>query len=359
MTGPEGFGHPRRMMDFMRKALSFAFVATLLACSPAPAQQPEASAPAAQIGERTITTGELDERWRAMDAAGQAEAAQKLYDGRRNALDSIVAEMLIAEAAKAKGMSPDAFVESEVSRRVKPVTDSEVVAFYQANISQMQGRPLDAMAPVINRYLTEQQESAARQALVAELRRTGPDVRVMFDAPRREVAVADTDPSLGGASAPVTIVEFSDFQCPFCQRVAPTLKQVRDKYGDKVRIVWKDFPLTQIHPEAFKAAEAAHCAGDQGKFWEYHDRLFANQQALQPESLKSYAASLGLDTAAFNSCLDSSKHGPRVSEGVAQGTRLGVNSTPMLYINGRMISGAQPLETFSAIIDEELSRPRQ
>ena len=343
-------------MVIMIRALFFTAVASLFACASAPAQQSSASEPAAQVGGRTITVAELDERWRAIDAAGQAEATQKLYDGRRNALDSIIADIVIGEAAKAKGLSPDAYVESEISTRVKPVTDSEVVSFYQANITQMQGQPLDAMAPVINRFLTEQREADARRALVAELRRTGPDVRVMFDAPRREIQVADTDPSLGSSSAPVTIVEFSDFQCPFCRSVAPTLKQVREKYGDKVRVVWKDFPLTQIHPDAFKAAEAAHCAGDQGKFWEYHDRLFANQQALQPDSLKSYASALGLDTAAFNSCLDSSKHGPRVSEGVAQGTRLGVNSTPTLYINGRMISGAQPLETFSILIDEELSR---
>ncbi len=345
------------MIAFMTKALCFAFAAILLACSPAPAQQSDAAAVAAQVGDRTITTGELDERWRVMDATGQADATQKLYDGRRNALESIIAETLVAEAAQAKGMSPDAFVESEVSRRVKPVTDSEVVAFYQGNISQMQGRPLDAMAPVINRYLTEQQGVAARQALIAELRKTGPEVRVLFDAPRRQVEVAATDPSIGHPSAPVTIVEFSDFQCPFCQSVSPTLKAVREKYGDKVRVVWKDFPLTQIHPEAFKAGEAAHCAGDQGRFWEYHDRLFANQQALQPDSLKNYAADLGLDAAAFNSCLDTSKHGERVRGGVEQGTRLGVNSTPTIYINGRMLSGAQPMETFSTIIDEELSRP--
>jgi protein-disulfide isomerase len=355
MTGARRLLHRRRMIDVMKKLSSFTVVAMLLACSPAPAQQPDA-APAARIGDRTVTTAELDERWRAMDAAGQAEATQKMYDGRRNALESMIAETLISEAAKAKGMSPEAYVESEISRRVKPVTDSDVVAFYQANVTQMQGRPLDAMAPVINRYLTDQQEQAARQALVADLRKTGPEVRVLFDAPRREVQVAETDPAAGPAAAPVTIVEFSDFQCPFCQSVAPTLKEVREKYGDEVRVVWKDFPLTQIHPEAFKAAEAAHCAADQGKFWEYHDRLFANQQALQPERLKSYAADMGLDTAAFNSCLDSSKHGSRVSEGVAQGSRLGVNSTPTVYINGRMLSGAQPLQTFTTIIDEELSR---
>jgi protein-disulfide isomerase len=178
----------------------------------------------------------------------------------------------------------------------------------------------------------------------------------MIDAPRHEVAVAAADPVLGSTAAPVTIVEFSDFQCPFCQSVAPTLKRVRETYGDKVRIVWKDYPLTQIHPQAFKAGEAAHCAGEQGKYWEYHDRLFANQQALQADSLKKYAADLGLDTAKFNACVDTSKYGDRVREGVAQGSRLGVNSTPTVYINGRMLSGAQPYEAFVAIIDEELSR---
>ena len=340
----------------MTRALFLGAALSLFACSSAPAQQPEAGAPAARIGDRTVTTTELDERWRAMDAAGQAETMQKLYDGRRGALDAMVAEMLIGEKAKEQGLSADAYVESEISKRVKPVTDAEVVSFYQANINQMNGRPLDQMAPLINRFLAEQRETEARQALVAELRRSGPEVRVLFDAPRRDIALASTDPSLGDPSAPVTIVEFSDFQCPFCRQVAPTLKQVRDKYGDKVRIVWKDFPLTQIHPEAFKAAEAAHCAGDQGRFWEYHDRLFANQEALEPDSLKSYASNLGLDVAAFTTCLDSSKHGPRVGEGVSQGTRLGVNSTPTVYVNGRMLSGAQPLETFSALIEEELSR---
>jgi protein-disulfide isomerase len=154
----------------------------------------------------------------------------------------------------------------------------------------------------------------------------------------------------------VTLVEFSDFQCPFCQRVAPTLKQVKEKYGDKVRVVWKDFPLTQIHPQAFKAGEAAHCAADQGKFWEYHDRLFANQQALQPNDLKKHATDLGLDATAFASCLDTSKYGERVRDGVAEGSRLGVNSTPTIYINGRVLSGAQPFETFVSVIDEELAK---
>jgi protein-disulfide isomerase len=344
------------MMTFMKKALFLAAAATLLACSNAPAQS--GSDPAARFGDRTITVKELDDKWRAEDPAAHSEATQKLYEGRRNALEAIVADSLIAEAAKGKGLSPDAFVEAEIGRRIKPPTDAEVVQFYQANQSQMQGRSLDVMAPAIARYLEEQRRQEARLAMVAELRKGAPPLRVMIDAPRHEVALAATDPSLGSASAPVTIVEFSDFQCPFCQRVAPTLKRVRETYGDKIRIVWKDFPLTQIHPQAFKAGEAAHCAGEQGKFWEYHDRLFANQQALEASDLKKYGADLGLDAAKFNACVDSAKYGDRVRAGVEQGSKLGVNSTPTLYVNGRVLSGAQPYETFVTVIDEELSRTK-
>jgi protein-disulfide isomerase len=344
------------MIVSMKKALSLVAVLTLFACS-APAQQaPSGNDPAARIGDRVVTVKELEDRWRASNPADHAEITQKLYDGRRGALEEIVAEMLIAQAAKGKGLSPDAYVESELSKRSKPVAEADVVAFYQGNISQMQGRPLDAMAPAIRRYLTEQQETTARQALLAELRAAGPAVRLLFDAPRMNVQVAPTDPSLGSASAPVTLVEFSDFQCPFCQRVAPTLKQVQQAYGNKVRIIWKDFPLTQIHPQAFKAGEAAHCAGDQGKFWDYHDKLFGNQSALQLSDLKQYATDLGLDASAFAMCLDSSKYGERVRDGVSQGSMLGVNSTPTIYINGRLLSGAQPFEAFKALIDEELAK---
>jgi protein-disulfide isomerase len=341
------------IIRIMRNIFFLTALVSLLACSAAPAQQPET---AARVGDRTITTKELDDRWRADDPASQSEATQKLYDGRRAALDAIIADMLLTEAAKKKGMTAAAYELEEVGKRVKPVTDAEVVAFYQANVNQMQGRPLEAMSPAINRYLTEQQRATARESLITELRKAGPEVRVMIDAPRRQVEIESTDPSLGRASAPVTLIEFSDFQCPFCQRVAPTLKKIRETYGDKVRIVWKDFPLTQIHPQAFKAGEAAHCAGDQGKYWEYHDRLFANQQSLQLDDLKKHAADLGLEAAAFNACLDTSKYGERVRDGVAQGTRLGVNSTPTIYINGRMLSGAQPYEMFVSVIDEELSR---
>ena len=338
----------------MKKALFLTGALTLLACSSAPAQQ--GGDAAARVGDRTITLKELDDRWASENPSEHSTALQQMYEGRRNALEQIVADMLLAEAGKKQGLSAEAYAQAEIAKRIKPITDADVAVFYQQNINQMQGRSLDVMAPAINRYLQEQQEGTARQAVIAELRKGGPALRVMLAPPRFEVAIAATDPSLGPASAPVTLIEFSDFECPFCQRVAPTLKKVREAYGDRVRVVWKDYPLTQIHPNAFKAGEAGHCAAEQGKFWEFHDRLFANQQALMPDALKGHASTLGLDTTKFNACLDSSKYGERVRDGIAQGTRLGVNSTPTIYINGRLISGAQPYEVIAGIIDEELSK---
>ncbi|MBI2188567.1 MAG: thioredoxin domain-containing protein [Acidobacteria bacterium] len=336
-----------------------------LACS-APAQQRSTGQAttgsgtdvAARVGNRTITLSEVDERWQKTEPASRAQALQQLYDGRREALEAMVAEMLIAEAAKAKGTDPEKFTEAEIARRVQPVTDGQVISFYQENQAQMQGRTLEAVNPAIHRYLEEQQRSSAYRAMVDELRTAGPRIEVVLDAPRYEVAIAPDDPSLGAASAPVTVVEFSDFQCPFCQRVMPTLKRLRESYGDRVRIVWKDFPLTSIHPQAFRAAEAGQCAKEQGKFWEYHDRLFANQQALQPEFLKKYADELGLDAAKFDACLDTAKYAERVQEHMGIGNALGVSSTPSVFINGRLVAGAHPYETFAAIIDEELERKR-
>ena len=349
-------------MLFMRFIATFVILLAL-ACS-TPAQQPAAPAVptgsdvAARVGTRTITVKELDERWRADEPSEQAQAIQQLYDGRKAALDSIVADMLIEQAAKAKGQTPQQYRDAETARRMTPVTDGQVAAFFAQNQAQMQGRPLEQMSPAIRQYLQEQQRQTAFQALVAELRKAGPAVSVVLDAPRYTVNVAADDPVLGAANAPVTLIEFSDFQCPFCARVMPTLKKVKETYGDRVRIVWKDFPLTSIHPQAFKAAEAAQCAREQGKFWELHDRLFANQQALQPDQLKQHAAAIGLDLEKFNACFDSSKYGERVQQQMSAGSQLGVQSTPSIFINGRLVSGAQPYEVFAGIIDDELARTR-
>lgn len=346
----------------MRNLSVVTAMAMLLACSaPAPAQQAgsDGNEVAARIGDRAITIAEVDARWQQAQPGARAAALQQLYDGRKEALDAIINDMLIEETARERNISPTQFVDAEIAQRVKPVTEADILAFFQQNQDQMQGRGLAAMTVPIRNFLEQQQRIQAYQALVAELRRNGPPINLVMDAPRYDVPIADDDPALGPANAPVTLVEFSDFQCPFCLRVAPTLKQLREAYGDRIRIVWKDFPLTSIHPQAFKAAEAAHCAREQGKFWEFHDVLFANQQALLVESLKQYAVDLGLDAAAFNTCLDTSKYNDRVQQHMGIGTGLGVNSTPTTFVNGRRVTGAQPYEVFSAIIEEELQRAGQ
>jgi protein-disulfide isomerase len=163
-------------------------------------------------------------------------------------------------------------------------------------------------------------------------------------------------PSKGASSAPVKIVKFEDFECPFCKSVQPTLAELLKKYDGKVRLSHKDLPLEAIHKQAQLAAEAARCAGDQGKFWQYHDILYSKAPKLGEADLKAYAKEVGLDSASFDGCLASRKHKGVVQQDLAEGADLGLTGTPSFFINGREISGAQPLEAFAAIIDDELAR---
>jgi protein-disulfide isomerase len=171
----------------------------------------------------------------------------------------------------------------------------------------------------------------------------------------RKVDVPADSPIRGPKFAPVTIVEWSDFQCPFCGRVMPTLKQVEDTYGDKVRIIFRHQPLP-FHPNAKPAAEASFAAAEQGKFWQYHDKLFANQQSLDRASLEKYAGEVGLDVKKFKASLDSGKFAKRVEEDSAAGMAAGANGTPTFFVNGREFVGAQPFESFKNVIDEELKK---
>jgi len=163
-------------------------------------------------------------------------------------------------------------------------------------------------------------------------------------------------PFVGGADAGVVIVEFSDFQCPVCGRAYPVVKQVEAAYGDSIKLVYKHFPIRQIHPFAQKAAEASECANEQGKFWEMHDILFQNQNALDIASLKQYARDIGLDSSAFNACLDSGSKVGAVAKDYQEGTALGVSGTPTFYINGQQYAGYLSFERFKSIIDGELAK---
>jgi protein-disulfide isomerase len=323
----------------------------------AKASEAKAAAPAAAAGgERVVATvdGQPVTLAQVEEVAGSrlSQLRNQEYQLRRQALDEVIARRLAEKEAAARGISADELMRTEVEAKVPAITEAEQKAFYEQNKGRFGAMPEAEALKQIETYFRQQRVRERQQQYVGELKaRSG--VRIMLEAPRVAVDASD-DPSKGPATAPVTIVEFSDFQCPFCARVNPTLQKVKETYGDTVRVVFRDFPLLQIHPQAAKAAEAATCANEQGKFWEMHDRLFANQQKLQVADLKQYAVELGLNAESFNQCLDSGKHEAEWKKDLEDGAKYGLSGTPAFFINGRLISGAQPLEAFTEIIDEEL-----
>jgi len=207
--------------------------------------------------------------------------------------------------------------------------------------------------PRIVEYLNEQKGEERHAAFIEELKKKH-KTTVALRPPIVDVATAGRPERGGGAKAPVTIIEFSDYQCPFCKRAEGSVDQVVKTYGDKVRLVFRDYPLP-MHPQARPAAEAANCANAQGKFWDYHAKLFANQAALSEDKLKEYAKDVGLDSAKFDQCMADKSFKGAIDKDIADGEKVGVTGTPAFFINGRMLSGAQPFEKFKEVIDEELT----
>ena len=212
------------------------------------------------------------------------------------------------------------------------------------------------MGPEIARAVRQQDLNARRQAFAEELRSKA-KVRVALEPPRAQVAIPADAPALGPAKAPVTMVEFSDYQCPYCRRAQATVDEIVAKYKDKVRLVHRDFPLDG-HPRAMPAARAARCAGEHGKFWDYHRGLLTVLGDFSEQDFKGRAAALGLDASRFEACLQSSRHDEEIRASIEDGARIGVTGTPAFFINGRMLFGARPVEQFQDIIDAELAAAR-
>jgi protein-disulfide isomerase len=339
------------------KRLLFAPLLFVAACSSTSAQPSKPLPPGevvATVGSKPITLAEVDEKALQQSTANypSVKLVQALYDARRAAIDELAATALIDAEAKARGMDRSALVEKEITSKITPVTEADVANWYQANQARVQGASLDQVRAPLRAYLSQQRMEEARQAYVDTLKAKTP-VRIMLDPPRLKVATANA-PSRGPAAAPIVMIEFSDFQCPFCLRAHATVEQVLAKYGDRIHFVYRHFPLPS-HPNARPAAEAAACAADQGKFWPYHDRLFAQPPRLSEGDLKKHAAELGLDTSRFDTCYDAHKFTAQIDADVKEAEEAGVNATPTFFINGRMLSGALPFEAFQRVIDDELS----
>ncbi len=370
-TAPPRSGGNRTLLLLVTGALLVAFGwilsgGTVEADRPLTATPPSMDLPAtvATIDGKEISLSELETA--AAETLGQLDLQRqqmerKMDQERRNVLmaqlDRMIEDELIAMEAEARAMGSDALLAAEVTEKVEPVTDEQIVAFHTDLTQERQGvPPLERMRDQISSYLTRTNAEAARTTFLESLREKYAVERFLTE-PRTEVAT-EGHPAFGPADAPVTIVEFSDFECPYCQRVVPTLDQIKKTYGDKVRIVFRQFPLT-IHANAQKAAEASLCAHDQDRFWEMHDLLFEEQKQLGVAQLKEKAERLELDTEQFASCLDSGKYEEQVAQDVREGFVAGVSSTPSFFINGKPLTGAQPFRAVAAVIDEELNQAGQ
>ena len=281
-----------------------------------------------------------------------AQAERDLFEARKEGLDQIIEEKLLDTEAKRQGTTKDDLIKKGVHDKFK-IGDKEVDEFYKERKDQMQGKKLDEVKSNIQGHLFRERYQKLYGQLTSGLRKKA-EVEILIKGPTVEVEEGDS-PAIGPKGAPVKVVEFTDYQCPFCGRVRQTVSQILEEYKGKVRYVIRDFPLS-FHKDALKAHEGAHCAADQGKYWEMNKKLFADQSKIQVEDLKKYAAEIKLDTKKFADCLDSGKYTEKVRKSQEYGEKIGVSGTPAFFINGRMISGARPFEAFKEIIDDELRK---
>jgi protein-disulfide isomerase len=255
------------------------------------------------------------------------------YEVTKQRVDRMVDDMLLLEEARRRQIGPEEIVRAEISDKVKPPSEEEISKFYSENKARISG-DLNAVRPQLATYLENESRQRLEKDLSARLRK-GANIQWLITEPAPPVQSisVDDDPSRGDANAPVTIVEFTDFQCPACAAMHPVLEEVLKSYGNKVRFVVRDFPLNQ-HENARKAAEAANAANAQGKFFEYISILFKNQKALDVPSLKKYASDLGLDRAKFDAALDRGTYAAEVKKDITDGEMYGVGSTPTIFVNG-------------------------
>jgi len=305
----------------------------------------------AEVNGETITADEIAK----LVSTPLSKLEEQIYTLKRRALDALIADKLVVKEAARRQMSVEALVEAE-TRDVAAVTEQEIDAVYRQQKTQL--RVDEAAAKEQIREQLHALKVAARQrAFVDQLRaQSVVVVKLKPPTPSRFDLNLDGAPFKGPATAPVTIVEFQDFHCPFCQRVQPTLVQLAARYGDRLKIVYRDFPIDSLHPQARSAHEAARCANAQGRFWSYHDALYAKSPNGSLDGLKAIAKGVDVEMEAFERCLNARTYRSAVQKDIDEGTRLGVAGTPTFFINGRVLSGAQPLESFTRIVDEELAR---
>lgn len=321
---------------------SLVLLAGLLAAATAVAE------PAAVVGGKIITREALEQH-----VKGKLfKLENERYEILRAGLDELVGEQLIALAAEAQGQTPEQFMASEVEVKAAQPNAELVKEVYDANKTHFANMPLEEAMDEVKAYLVEQSVRERYQLVIAALgKQYGSRINLL--PPMVEVD-AGGRPSLGAASAPITLIEFSDYECSYCKKAELVVKEILETYGDQIRFVYRDFPL-DFHKNARSASHAVRCAEQQGQFWAYHERLMASED-LGEVYYRAIAAEVGLDRAQFDRCLASEDFTAAIDRDIAAGRAVGVSGTPAFFINGRMLSGAQPFVKFKQVVDAELER---
>ena len=333
----------------------------------APASAAPSSAPAATAASTPIASWEGGSLSYG-DIAGpikgsltklEAEYLTNRYETESQALDQVLNDKLLEAEAKKRGLtSPIELLKTEVEQKAGEPTDKEVQELYDANARRLGGQPLEAVRDQVVGAVRQRKQQERYGAFIEELRASYKvNLTLPYpELPRFEVSV-DDDPSIGPVDAPVTIVQFAEFQCPYCGKARESLAQVEKAYPGKVRFVFRDFPLG-FHDRAIPAAVAANCAGkqDPAKYWKVHDILMTNQRALQEPDLERAAQEAGVDMAKWKSCRTEVAMEEEVKKDMADGEAVGVSGTPAFFVNGIFLNGAVPFERFKSIIDRELAK---
>ncbi|MBF0106366.1 MAG: thioredoxin domain-containing protein [Deltaproteobacteria bacterium] len=326
------------------KLLTLVFLSCLLIC-PALSK----AKVLATLNGQEITEEEVDK----VATPRMTKILSQMFDIKREVIDQMIEERLLTADAQKQGLTIDS-LRSKILSDAKAVTEDEARSIYQLQKERYQGKEFDEIKLQLMAQLSEQKKQMAMGDYIDNLKKQA-QIKINLERPRAKVSV-DDDPSQGGpTTAPVTLIEFTEYQCPFCKRARATIKQILDTYGDKVHYVIRDFPLS-FHNQAKDAANAAQCAGDQGKYWEFSDELWKIQGQQTTEALTKIATDIGLNLEKFNSCVSSQKYYAEIDKDQDDGVVAGVTGTPAYFINGLFLSGAQPFNNFKSLIDEELAK---
>jgi protein-disulfide isomerase len=286
----------------------------------------------------------------------EAEYLTSTYQAAMQSIEQTVLEKLLElEVTAGKFASQDDLLKKEVEDKVIEPTQSEIEAMYEQFKSRLQGMDLASASPLVREQLLRQKQGERFQVYIEDLK-TKYNVKITLpypDLPRQEVS-ADDDPFLGTDGAPIEIIQFAEFQCPYCGKVGDTMEKLLAEYPGKLKIVYRDFPLG-FHDRAIPAAIAANCAGEQDKYWEMHGVLMQNQTKLQDTDLAGFAKEIGVDMATWTTCLKDPAQEAEVNKDMEDASAVGVTGTPAFFINGVLLSGAVPFDQFKSIIDKELA----